>query len=89
MTKAHLPFLLSMVMSGLISGGIALPIGLPTLRLRGVYFGIATLAFAEAMKQIVLEFDRTAGSIFLRGLMGSRCPSARETNSSIMRGLSS
>jgi cell division protease FtsH len=41
-----------MLMSGLVSGLIALPIGLPTLRLKGVYFGIATLAFAEAMKQI-------------------------------------
>ena len=49
MAKAHVPFLLSILMSGLVSGLIALPIGFPTLRLRGAYFGIATLAFAEAM----------------------------------------
>jgi branched-chain amino acid transport system permease protein len=74
MTKAHLPFLLSMIMSGLISGLIALPIGLPTLRLKGAYFGIATLAFAEAMKQIVLEFDQTAGIHFFEGPHGITLP---------------
>jgi branched-chain amino acid transport system permease protein len=74
MTKANVPFLLSMVMSGLVSGMIALPIGLPTLRLKGVYFGIATLAFAEAIKQIVLEFDRTAGLVFFEGPHGITLP---------------
>ena len=74
MTRAHLPFLFSMVMSGLISGLIALPIGLPTLRLRGAYFGIATLAFAEAMKQIFLEFDQTAGIHFFEGPHGITLP---------------
>jgi len=74
MAKAQLPFLLSMVMSGLISGVIALAIGLPTLRLRGAYFGIATLAFAEAMKQIILEFDRTVGIRFFEGPHGITLP---------------
>lgn len=74
MTKADLPFLLSMLMSGLVSGLIALPIGLPTLRLKGVYFGIATLAFAEATKQIVLEFDRTARIHFFEGPHGITLP---------------
>jgi branched-chain amino acid transport system permease protein len=74
MTRADLPFLLCMLMSGLISALIALPIGLPTLRLKGVYFGIATLAFAEAVKQIVLEFDRTAGLRFFEGPHGITLP---------------
>ncbi len=74
MTKAQAPFLLSMLMSGLISGLVALPIGLPTLRLRGAYFGIATLAFAEAMKQIVLEFDHTGGIRFFEGPHGITLP---------------
>ena len=84
MAKAHVPFLISLLLSGLVSGLIALPIGLPTLRLKGAYFGIATLAFAEAMKQIILEFDQTVGVHFLKVPMGSPCPSARETNSSII-----
>jgi branched-chain amino acid transport system permease protein len=51
-----------------------LPIGLPTLRLRGAYFGIATLAFAEAVKQIVLEFDRALGIRFFEGSHGITLP---------------
>jgi branched-chain amino acid transport system permease protein len=74
MTKGHVPFLFSILMSGLVSGLIALPIGLPTLRLRGAYFGIATLAFAEAMKQIILEFDKTVGVNFFEGPHGITLP---------------
>ena len=70
MSKGHVPFLLSILISGVVSGLIALPIGLPTLRLRGAYFGIATLAFAEAMKQIILEFDKTVGVNFFEGPHG-------------------
>ncbi len=74
MTKSQFPFLFSMLLGGLVSGCIAIPIGLPTLRLRGAYFGIATLAFAEAMKQIVLEFDKTAGLRFFEGPHGITLP---------------
>jgi branched-chain amino acid transport system permease protein len=74
MAKAHVPFLPSILLSGLISGLIAFPIGLPTLRLKGAYFGIATLAFAEAMKQIILEFDQTVGVHFFEGPHGITLP---------------
>jgi branched-chain amino acid transport system permease protein len=74
MSRAHAPFLVSILVSGLVSALIALPIGLPTLRLRGAYFGIATLAFAEAMKQIILEFDKTAGVNFFEGPHGITLP---------------
>jgi branched-chain amino acid transport system permease protein len=74
MAKGHVPFLPAMVMSGLVSGLISLPIGLPTLRLKGAYFGIATLAFAEAMKQIILEFDQTVGIHFFEGPHGITLP---------------
>ncbi len=74
MAKAHVPFLISILISGIISGLFAIPIGLPTLRLRGAYFGIATLAFAEAMKQIILEFDKTVGINFFDGPHGITLP---------------
>ncbi len=74
MSKGHIPLLISILMSGLVSAVIALPIGLPTLRLRGAYFGIATLAFAEAMKQIILEFDKTVGVQFFEGPHGITLP---------------
>jgi branched-chain amino acid transport system permease protein len=74
MSRGHVPFLLSILLSGLVSGLIAFPIGLPTLRLKGAYFGIATLAFAEAMKQIILEFDKTVGVQFFEGPHGITLP---------------
>ncbi len=74
MAKAHVPFLIAILIGGLISGLIAIPIGLPTLRLKGAYFGIATLAFAEAMKQILLEFDKTVGINFFDGPHGITLP---------------
>jgi len=74
MSKGHFPFLVSILISGLVSATIAFPIGLPTLRLRGAYFGIATLAFAEAMKQIILEFDKTVGVNFFEGPHGITLP---------------
>ncbi len=74
MSKGNAPFLISILASGLVSALIALPVGLPTLRLRGAYFGIATLAFAEAMKQIILEFDKTVGIHFFEGPHGITLP---------------
>jgi len=74
MSKGNTPFLVSILVSGLVSALIALPVGFPTLRLRGAYFGIATLAFAEAMKQIILEFDKTVGIHFFEGPHGITLP---------------
>lgn len=74
MTKYGLPFFPSLALSGIVSALIALPIGIPTLRLRGAYFAIATFAFAEAMKQIALEFDRTFKVSFFEGSFGITLP---------------
>jgi branched-chain amino acid transport system permease protein len=74
MTKYGMPFFPSAVLSGIISVLIALPVGITTLRLRGAYFAIATFAFAETMKQVVLEFDRTFGVSFFQGSHGITLP---------------
>jgi branched-chain amino acid transport system permease protein len=50
-----LPIWLGVVVSGLVTAVAALLIGLPTLRLRGEYFLITTLAFAEVIRQIALN----------------------------------
>lgn len=44
------PFLLAFFAAGLASVAFALVIGVPTFRLRGVYFAIGTLAMAEALR---------------------------------------
>jgi branched-chain amino acid transport system permease protein len=74
MTKYGLSFFPALVCSGIVSALIALPIGIPTLRLRGAYFAIATFAFAETMMQISLEFDRTFNVTFFEGSHGITLP---------------
>ncbi|MCX5872372.1 MAG: branched-chain amino acid ABC transporter permease [Deltaproteobacteria bacterium] len=81
MTKYMVPFFPSLFLSGLISAVIAFFIGIPTLRLKGAYFAIATFAFAEAMKQISLEFDRTFKVSFFQGSDGITLPISGHDNS--------
>src|SRR6516162_1069581 len=52
----------ALVWGAAVSGGAALLVGVPTLRLHGLYFAIATLAFAE-MVRILFELFRYQISI--------------------------
>jgi len=74
MIRLDLPFVLSLIFSGIICAFLALWIGLAALRIRGAYFAIATFAAAEALKQIVLEGDRVAGIEFFGGSHGLTLP---------------
>ncbi len=65
--KAGVPFGVSLLLGGGVGGILALLLGLPTLRIRGAYFAIATWAFAEAMGQIATIWEGlTGGSEGLR-----------------------
>ena len=61
MVHLGMPFLPAMLIGAILAAVMAVIVGIPTMRLRGAYFAIAMLAFAEAMKQVVLEFDRFTG----------------------------
>ena len=74
MLKAHLPFLVSVALAGLIAMGIAFVVGTPTLRLRGAYFAIGTLALAESGKQLALAWDRLTGIPLTGGSAGISLP---------------
>ena len=65
MTLHGCPFVLALVLSLSISGAIAWIVGFPILRLRGDYFGLAMLGFAEIMRKIFLN-----ESWLTRGPMG-------------------
>ncbi len=47
---------------------VALVIGIPTLRLSGVYLAIATLGFGEVVRVIILNMDITGGPMGLNGV---------------------
>lgn len=56
--------LLGLPLAGLVGGTVALALGLVTLRLRGIYFAIATLAFAEVLRTISFQLpDLTGGPV--------------------------
>jgi branched-chain amino acid transport system permease protein len=50
---AQAPSFVSMLAAGAVASVLALIIGTPTLRLRGVYFAVGTLALAEAIRVVV------------------------------------
>ena len=52
------PLLLCAAISCVMSVLMALLIGLPTLRLRGHYFVIATMLVAEGIRSLVISFRR-------------------------------
>lgn len=59
--KVGLSFWLAFPLAGLISSFIALLIGYPTLRIKGVYFSIITFAFAEIIRLIIVHWPSLLG----------------------------
>jgi branched-chain amino acid transport system permease protein len=53
----HLPLGAGLIAGMLLAGVIAIPIGLPVLRLRDIYLAIATIGFGEVVRIVILNFD--------------------------------
>jgi branched-chain amino acid transport system permease protein len=63
------PFLVALLLGALVPAGVALAIGRPTLRLSGVYLAMATLAFGEVVRIIILNAENlTGGALGLNGI---------------------
>jgi branched-chain amino acid transport system permease protein len=76
MLKLGLPFLAAAALGGVVAMAIAWALGGPTLRLRGAYFAIGTLALAESAKQLALAWDRLTGIPLTGGSAGVSLPLA-------------
>ena len=63
------PFIPSMIGASLFTGLVASMVGVPVLRMTGVYLAIATLALAEIVKQILTHWQSVTG-----GFRGMRVP---------------
>ncbi|HHX87571.1 MAG TPA: branched-chain amino acid ABC transporter permease [Firmicutes bacterium] len=61
-----IPFWPAMILGGIFAAILALIIGIPTLRLRGSYFAIATWALAETIRQLALSLEITGGAYGIR-----------------------
>src|SRR6185503_13440000 len=53
---------LPVVIGGIVSGVLGLGTGYLTLRLRGVFFAIATLALAVVVQTLIVNWDYVGGS---------------------------
>lgn len=65
--KLGVPYLLALAAGSVLAGLVGLVIGLPVLRLRGVFLAIATLSFGEVVRIAVLNINVTGGA---EGLVG-------------------
>ena len=65
--KLGVPFLPAVAAGSVVAGIAGLLIGLPVLRLTGVFLAIATLSFGEVVRIAVLNVDITGGA---QGLVG-------------------
>lgn len=54
-------FWLAMPVSAAVAGLLAALVGAPLLRLRGHYFAIATLGFAEGLREVVINLPKLTG----------------------------
>jgi len=69
MLRLHVSYWVAMPLSGLGAAFFGLLLGFPTLRLRGLYLGIATMGFSEIVRLILLTWSSlTRGPMGLPGI---------------------
>ena len=67
--NVNAPFIVSLILAGLVAAFFGLLVALPVLRLGGDYLGIATLGFAEIIRILITNSARlTNGSLGLKGI---------------------
>ncbi len=65
----HLPIFVGILIGGVVTSLFGFVIGFPTLRLRGDYLAIVTLAFGEIIRVILVNLDSlTGGAAGLKGI---------------------
>lgn len=60
--------LLEMLVASGLCGVLAVLVGIPALRLRGIYLALATIAFVEILRVLSLNLDITGGAVGIFGI---------------------
>ncbi len=66
--KLGAPYLVSLAAGSVLAGVVGLLLGLPVLRLRGVFLAMATLSFGEVVRIAAVNLEITGGAEGLVGL---------------------
>lgn len=61
-------FPLTWLVAALLSGLLGLLVGVPALRLRGIYLALATIAFVEILRVVSLNLTITGGAVGIFGI---------------------
>lgn len=61
LTNAGLPFPLAMLCAAVLSAVVGVVVGLPALRVKGIYLGIATLAFGFIVEEVFARWEKLTG----------------------------
>ncbi|MGP0060749.1 MAG: branched-chain amino acid ABC transporter permease [Beijerinckiaceae bacterium] len=61
LTKASWPFPAAMVCAAALSGAVGFFVGLPALRVKGIYLAVATLAFGFIVEEVLVRWDAVTG----------------------------
>src|SRR5439155_25372879 len=54
---AGMPFIVSLISAALFSAAVGIIVGLPALRLKGIYLAIATFAFNVIVEEIITRWE--------------------------------
>ncbi|MBW2061058.1 MAG: branched-chain amino acid ABC transporter permease [Deltaproteobacteria bacterium] len=68
-TKVGCPFVLSVVLAGLVAALFGLIVGIPSLRIKGFYLMVATVAFQIVIEYLIIHWDGLT-----RGIRGIELP---------------
>ena len=60
--------LLEMLIAAVVCGILGILVGIPALRLRGIYLAIATIAFVEVLRVFSLNLEITGGAVGIFGI---------------------
>ncbi|NJR64959.1 MAG: branched-chain amino acid ABC transporter permease [Leptolyngbyaceae cyanobacterium CRU_2_3] len=63
-----LELLLEMLLAAIAAAVLAIALGIPVLRLRGIYLAIATIAFVEILRVLALNLEITGGAVGIFGI---------------------
>lgn len=72
--NSGVPFLPALAVGGLVAGVFGLLLGIPALRLEGLYLVMATFGFGEVVRTFFMNFEPTGGAYGFRGPMGTTLP---------------
>jgi branched-chain amino acid transport system permease protein len=61
LTHAGVPFPIALALAGLLSAAVGMVVGLPALRVKGIYLGIATLAFGFIVEEVFARWEKVTG----------------------------